>query len=236
MPVDKLKEALETFGSRLAQSYGQAEALMAITHLTVAEHVLQGPEKEVRRLASAGRPYTTVEVRILSERGEDVKPAEVGEVIVKGKIAMKGYWNNPEATAETIKDGWVYTGDLGTTDDEGYIYLVDRKKDMIISGGYNIYAREVEDVLYTHPAIAEAAIIGVPDEEWGESVKALVVLASGMSATEQELIQFCRERLASYKKPKSVDFVPELPKTSVAKIDKKKLRAPYWAGQERAIH
>ncbi len=236
MPVDKLKEALETFGSRLAQSYGQAEALMAITHLTVAEHVLQGPEKEVRRLASAGRPYTTVEVRILSERGEDVKPAEVGEVIVKGKIAMKGYWNNPEATAETIKDGWVYTGDLGTTDDEGYIYLVDRKKDMIISGGYNIYAREVEEVLYTHPAIAEAAIIGVPDEEWGESVKALVVLAPGMSATEQELIQFCRERLASYKKPKSVDFVPELPKTSVAKIDKKKLRAPYWAGQERAIH
>lgn len=236
MPTDKLKEVLKTFGNRLAQSYGQAEALMAITHLSKEDHVLEGAEKDVRKLASAGRPYSTVEVKIVNERGEDVKLGEVGELIVKGKITMKGYWNNPEATAETIKDGWIYTGDIGAADEDGYIYLIDRKKDMIISGGYNIYAREVEDVLHAYPAIAEAAVIGVPDDEWGESVKAVVTLNPGMTATEEEIIQFCKERLSSYKKPKSLEFVAELPKTSIGKISKKDLRAKYWEGQERAIH
>jgi acyl-CoA synthetase (AMP-forming)/AMP-acid ligase II len=236
MPTDKLKEVLKTFGNRLAQSYGQAEALMAITHLSKEDHMLEGSEKDVRKLASAGRPYSTVEVRIVDDQGEDVKPGGVGELIVKGKITMKGYWNNPEATAETIKDGWIYTGDIGTADEDGYIYLIDRKKDIIISGGYNIYAREVEDLLHAHPAIAEAAVIGVPDDECGESVKAVVTLKPGMSATEEEIIQFCKERLSSFKKPKSVDFVAELPKTSIGKISKKDLRAKYWEGQERAIH
>ena len=165
-----------------------------------------------------------------------MKVGEIGEVIVKSKINMKGYWRNEKATAEALKNGWVYTGDLGTLDEDGYLYLIDRKKDMIISGGYNIYAREVEDVLYTHPAVGEAAVIGVPDEEWGESVKAVVALKPGMSASEQDIIQFCKEKLASFKKPKSVDFVSELPKTSIGKISKKDLKAPYWANQERAIH
>ncbi len=236
MPTDKLKEALATFGNRLAQSYGQAEALMAITHLSKEDHILEGSVKDIRRLASAGRPYSTVEVKIINDQGEEIKPGEVGELIVKGKITMKGYWNNPEATAETIKEGWIYTGDIGTADENGYIYLIDRKKDMIISGGYNIYAREVEDVLYAHPAIAEAAVIGVPDEEWGESVKAVITLKPGFTVSEEEIIQFCKERLSSFKKPKSVDFITELPKTSVGKISKKDLRAKYWAGQERAIH
>jgi long-chain acyl-CoA synthetase len=209
---------------------------MAITHLSIEDHVLEGTEKEIRKLASAGRPYVTNEVRIVNKDGQDVAIGEVGEVIVKGKINMKGYWRNQEATAEALRDGWVYTGDLGTFDEDGYVYLIDRKKDMIISGGYNIYAREVEDILHTHPAIAEAAVIGVPDEEWGESVKAVVALKPGMTLAEEDVIQFCKERLASYKKPKSVDFVGELPKTSIGKIAKKDLKAPYWANQERAIH
>jgi len=236
MPTEKLKEALRIFGKRLAQSYGQAESLMAITHLTVEDHALEGSEREMRKLASAGRPYITNEVRIVNDEGREVEPGEVGEVIVKSKINMKGYWRNEEATKEALKDEWVYTGDLGTFDEDGYVYLIDRKKDMIISGGYNIYAREVEDILHAHPAISEAAAIGVPDDEWGESVKAVVVLKAGMTLSEEEVIQFCKERLASFKKPKSVDFISELPKTSIGKISKKDLKAPYWANQKRAIH
>ena len=237
MPTEKLREALKTFGNRLAQSYGQAEALMAITILPKEAHVLDGTEEETQRLASAGRPYPMNQVRIVNDQGKDVQPdGEVGEVIVKGGITMKGYWNKPEATAETLKDGWIYTGDLAKIDRRGYIYLVDRKKDIIISGGENIYAREVEDVLNTHPAIAEAAVIGVPDEAWGEAVKAVVSLKPGTTATDEELIQYCKERMASFKKPKSVDFVAELPKTGIGKISKKDLKARYWAGQERMIH
>ena len=236
IPTQKLVEALRIFGNRLGQSYGQAESLMAISHMDIEDHVPNGSEREVRKLASAGRPYMANEVRVVDREDRDVKVGEIGEVIVKSKINMKGYWRNEKATAEALRDGWVYTGDLGTLDEDGYLYLIDRKKDMIISGGYNIYAREVEEVLYTHPAVDAAAVIGVPDEEWGESVKAVVVLKPGMKASEQEIIQFCKEKLASFKKPKSVDFVPELPKTSIGKISKKDLKAPYWANQERAIH
>jgi acyl-CoA synthetase (AMP-forming)/AMP-acid ligase II len=149
---------------------------------------------------------------------------------------MKGYWLNPEATRETLEDGWVRTGDLGTMDEDGYLFLVDRKKDMIISGGYNIYAREVEDVIHAHPAVSEAGVIGVPDDDWGESIKAFVILKPGKTATDKEIIAFAKERLASFKKPKSVEFVSALPRTSVGKISKKDLRAPYWQGQTRAIH
>lgn len=236
MPTEKLKEALKIFGRRLGQSFGQAESLMAITHLSIEDHVPDGSEREVRKLASAGRPYLTNEVRIVNKEGNDVKIGEAGEVIVKSKINMRGYWRNQKATAEALRDGWVYTGDLGTFDEDGYIYLIDRKKDMIISGGYNIYAREVEDILHIHPAIAEAAVIGIPDDEWGESVKAIVVLKPSMTLSEEEVVQFCKDRLASYKKPKSVDFVSELPKTSIGKISKKDLKAPFWANQKRAVH
>lgn len=236
MPTDRLKDAIKIFGKRMSQSYGQAECLMAISVLTVEDHVIDGSEKEVKRLASAGRPYTINEVRLVDEKDQDVKPGEVGEVVVRSKIMMQGYWRNSEASAEALRGGFIHTGDLATMDEDGYLFLVDRKKDIIISGGYNIYAREVEDVLHSHPAVLEAAVIGVPDEGWGEAVKAIIVLKEGMTATEEEIIKFTKSSLASFKKPKSIEFVKALPRTSVGKISKKELRAPYWAGQERAIH
>jgi acyl-CoA synthetase (AMP-forming)/AMP-acid ligase II len=148
---------------------------------------------------------------------------------------MAEYWNNPEATKETLIDGWLHTGDMGYRDEDGYFYLVDRKKDMIISGGFNIYPREVEDVLYMHESVLEAAVIGIPDEKWGESVKAMVVLKDGQKATTEEIIGHCKTHLASYKKPTSVDFIDALPKNANGKILKKDLKAPYWEGQWRAI-
>lgn len=234
MPTEKLRKALEIFGSKLAQGYGQAEALMTITYLSPQDHAFALAERP-ERLLSCGRPYMTQEVRIVDEKGKDVPFGETGQVLTRGAVCMPGYWNNRKATAKTIKGGWVHTGDIGWMDEEGYVYLVDRKKDIIISGGENIYAREVEDVLNSHPAVAEAAVIGVPDEAWGEAVKGIVALKPGMAATSQEIIEFCKERLSSYKKPKSVDFLPELPKTAAGKISKKDLREPYWSGRERKI-
>ncbi len=148
---------------------------------------------------------------------------------------MSGYWENPAATAETIRDGWLYTGDMATVDEDGYFYIVDRKKDMIISGGENIYPREVEEILYTHEAVLEAAVIGVPDPVWGESVKALVVLKQRARASAEELIEHCKAHLTSYKKPKSVEFRKELPKTPSGKILKRALREKYWAGQSKSV-
>jgi len=227
MPSDKLKEAIQVLGPRFGQSYGQAESLMAISTLHIEDHVIDGPEKLTRRLASAGRPYSWNEVKVVDDAGAEVKPGEIGEIICKSKINMTGYWNNPDATDEALKDGWVYTGDLGTFDEDGFLFIVDRKKDMIITGGYNVYAREVEDVIHGIPAVVEAAVIGVPDNEWGESIKAIVVLKPGMNVTKDEIIQRFKANIAGFKKPKSIDFVDELPKTSVGKIDKKKLKATY---------
>ena len=148
---------------------------------------------------------------------------------------MKGYWRNPEATSETLRGGWLHTGDMGYIDEQGYVFIMDRSKDMIISGGENIYPREIEEVIIQHPAVREVAVIGVPDEEWGEAIKAVVAVASGQEATEDDLIEFCREHIASYKKPKSVDFVDELPKNNNGKIVKKDLRAKYWKGKGRQV-
>lgn len=234
MPTEKLKKALKIFGNKLAQGYGQAEALMTGTYLTPEDHAVAVAERP-ERLASCGRPYMTQEVRIVDEEGTDVGPRQTGELIIRGAVCMAGYWKNPKATAETLRDGWVHTGDVGWMDEEGYIYLVDRKKDVIISGGENIYARDVEDVLNSHPSVAEGAVIGVPDEVWGEAVKAVVALKKGMSTTGEEIIQYCKERLSSFKKPRSVDILPELPKTAAGKISKKDLRDPYWAGRDRKI-
>jgi acyl-CoA synthetase (AMP-forming)/AMP-acid ligase II len=149
---------------------------------------------------------------------------------------MVGYWRNKKATEETIRNGWVYTRDVGYIDKNGYLFLVDRKSDMIISGGFNIYPREVEEVMNTHPAILEVAVIGVPDEEWGEAVKALVVLKPGMTASEDDISAFCKENLSSYKKPKSIEFVDDLPKNAYGKIEKTVLKEKYWAGHVRGIH
>jgi len=234
--VPRLIEAVNFFGKKLVQLYGQAEAPMCISTFSKRDHIIEGAEEVVKRLSSAGKPCVNVEVRIVDENGSDVKPGEVGEVIVRGYHIMDGYWNRPEETVETLKDGWIHTGDLAYADSKGYIFLVDRKKDMIISGAFNIYPKEIEDVIVNHPKVKEVAVIGIPDEKWGEAVKAVVVPKKGKRVTEQEIIDYCRDNMASFKKPKSVDVVKELPRNPYGKVLKTVLREPYWKGYDRRIH
>ena len=232
MPVDKLKEGIRRFGQIFAQGYGQTEALGTICSLSREDHKLEGTPQETARIASVGKPFTYVD-----DSGKDVPMGESGEVIVWGDHMMKSYWKLPqEQTDEKLKDGWIYTGDIGKMDEEGYIYLIDRKGAMIITGGLNVFPNEVEQVLYQYPGVAEASVFGVPDEKWGEAVKAVVVLKPGMKATAQEIISFCRDNLAHYKAPSSVDFMDSLPKSDIGKILTKELREPYWKGYERRIH
>jgi len=225
MPVEVLKKGLALFGNKFFQVYGLTEASPLVTFLSKEDHVkaLENPAWS-NRLNSVGKEVHNVHVRVVNENGEHVKPNEVGEITVYGDNVMQGYWKDPEQTAQALRNGWLHTGDLGTVDGDGYIYIVDRKKDMIISGGENIYPKEVENVLYSHEAVLEAAVIGVPDELWGENVCAYIVLKEGYQVTEEEIIRHCTQHLASYKKPKVVRFVKELPKTAVGKLDKKVLR------------
>ena len=209
---------------------------MCISTLSREDHLLEGSEEERKRLDSAGKPCINVEVEVVDEKGKGLKSGEIGEVIARGYHSMKGYWKLPEATAETLKDGWVYTGDMGYMDSKGFLFLVDRKKDLIISGAFNIYPAEVETVIITHPAVKEALVIGVPDDTWGEAVKAIVVLKEGSDVTDQDIITFCKDKGLGFKSPKSIDFVKEIPRNPYGKIDKKTLREPYWKGYERAIH
>jgi acyl-CoA synthetase (AMP-forming)/AMP-acid ligase II len=176
-----------------------------------------------------------VEAKIVDSKGKECPCGEVGEIILRSDTVMKGYWRLPEETRLVLKDGWVYTGDIGRMDEKGYIYLIDRKSDLIISGGFNVYPKEVESVLDAHPKVRESAVLGVPDRKWGEAIKALVVLKEGCAATEEELINFCRDRLADFKKPKSVEFVDRLPRSSFDKVDRKILREKYWKGLDRRI-
>lgn len=224
MHLAVLESAVAAFGPIFMQGYGQAEAAAICACLSKAEHVTNGDPARVRRLASVGREPVGMMVRVVDDRNRPLPVGEPGEIVVKGDLVMKGYWNKPEATAEAIVDGWLHTGDVGYLDADGYLFLTDRKKDMIISGGSNIYSREVEEVLFTHPAVAEAAVIGVPDPKWGESVLAIVVLRAGMDASEQDIIEHCRANIASFKKPKAVEFVESLPKSSYGKILKRELR------------
>jgi len=230
-----LKKAIGIFGNVFLQGYGLTEASMPITLLTKEDHILDGTDRSLNRLKSIGREVLIAKVSIQDPDCHILPDGETGEICVKSDQVMKEYWHNPEATKEALIDGWLHTGDMGYRDKDGYFYLVDRKKDMIISGGFNIYPREVEDVLYFHDAVLEAAVVGIPDEKWGETVKAFVVLKSGKNATAEEIIAHCRKHLASYKKPTSVDFIDELPKNANGKILKKDLKAPYWADQERNI-
>ncbi len=229
MPVARLKEAIQRFGPIFSQIYGLTECVSEATYLKREEHILDGTPEEIRRLGWCGGETINCQVRVVHEDGTDVARdcQDVGEIIIKGDNLLKCYWNMPEVTAEAIRDGWFYTGDLATMDSEGFIYIVDRKKDMIISGAINIYPREIEEVLYKHPAIFEAAVIGIPDEEWGEKVTAVVVLKEGQQATEEEIINYCKEHLATYKKPKSVIFTNVLPRTPTGKILKRELRIQY---------
>jgi acyl-CoA synthetase (AMP-forming)/AMP-acid ligase II len=227
MPVELLKAAMQTFACQFLQMYGQTETGPCTTALKPEDHVIEGSKAQIARLASAGRAVLDYEIRIVDQDGKDVPAGEVGEIVVRSEAMTAGYWNLPEETAKTIRDGWLYTGDFGRMDAEGYVFIVDRKNDLIISGGKNIYPREIEEVIYTHEAVSEAAVIGVPDDYWGESVKAYIVLKAGMAATEKDIIDLCKRTIASYKKPRSVVFVKELPKSPTGKILKRVIRAPY---------
>ncbi len=233
-PVEILKQCMRQFGNRFAQGYGATEtAGAAITMLDEDDHCLEG--ERAKYLSSAGKPAPFSRVKIVDEQDKAVGPGGIGEICVRGAHVMKGYWKNPQLTAEVLKGGWYHTGDLGYRDRDGYIYLTDRKADMIISGGENVYPKEVEDVIYTHPAVKECAVVSSPAEDWGEIVQAVVVLKDGQSATEQEIIFHCKQRLAGYKCPKAVSFWADLPKTVVGKITKKEVKRTFWAGKERMI-
>lgn len=222
MPVETLKNAMNAFPKcRFLQSYGSTE--VTGTTLTEEDHEYGMSEKE-DLLFSCGRPWPDTEIKIVREDGTKAQSGEIGEIALKNERMMVGYWGNREGTTETIKNGWLFTGDMGKLDRDGYLYISDRKKDMVISGGENVYPAEVEDVLTRHPAVLEAAVIGVPDKKWIEAVKAIIILREGMQATEEEIIDFCKSRIAGYKCPKSVDFVTELPKSPAGKILKRVLR------------
>jgi acyl-CoA synthetase (AMP-forming)/AMP-acid ligase II len=231
MPQEVLKRGMEVFGPIFAQGFGQSESGPAICHLSKEDHdVLDKPPKEQQKLASTGRPDIGVQVRIVDDDGKDLGPDEVGEILVRSNHTMIEYWKKPEKTQETLVDGWLHTGDMGYYDEEGYIYIADRKKDMIISGGENVYPREVEEVLYRHPAVLEAAVIGIPDEYWVEKVHAVIALKKGVEATADDIKAFCKKNIAGYKTPKSIEFVAVLPKNAAGKILKRELREKFWEG------
>jgi len=232
---ERLKQAISTFGPIFTQLYGQTEAPMMISALPREEHVIDDPERERRVFASCGRPTFPAVVRIVDGDGNDVPQGEVGDIICRHINVMSGYLKNPEATAETIRDGWLWTGDMAKMDEEGFLHIVDRSKDMVVSGGFNIFPREIEDVLFEHAAVKGAAVVGVPDEKWGEAVKAIVVLHDGKTATEKELINFVKERKGSLICPKTVEFWDAIPLTNLGKVDKKKIRERFWKGYERRV-
>ncbi|WP_420135573.1 AMP-binding protein [Rhodopseudomonas sp.] len=233
MPRPVMLRALKLWGPRFAQYYGQSEAPIFITHLTQADHV--GPNAE-QRLASCGRPSIDCEIKLVNEDGDEVAPGEAGEIALRTPFAMKGYYNAPDLNARMfLPDGWLRTRDVGRFDTDGYLYLVDRTSDMIVTGGYNVYPREVEDALAAHPAVREVVVVGLPDDKWGESVAAFVALRNDASAEEAELIAFARDKVASYKVPKQVRFIDEVPKSPVGKLLRRAVRDPFWQGRERKI-
>ena len=232
---DLLKRAMKVLNCEFGQGYGLTEASPLLTVLKHEDHLVND-DQGAKRLTSCGKPVKGVDVRVVKEDGSGAQPGEVGEIIARGPNIMLGYWKRPEDTEDALRDGWLHTGDLATVDDQGYIYLVDRKKDMIVTGGENVYSTEVEAVLYAHPAVKEAAVISIPDPDWGEAVHACVAVRDGRRVTSEELEDFCRERLASYKVPRSIEFIEgELPKGGTGKILKKQLRERYWKDRERRI-
>ena len=233
-----VRRIVETFKCDYIQTYGMTETSPYLTLSLLKEHLKSlSPTEQLRFKAKTGREFIAVELKVVNDRGEEINrdEKEVGEIIVKGDTVTKGYWKLPEETAKSIRDGWLYTGDMAVMDEEGYVTIVDRRKDMIITGGENVYSTEVENTLYLHPAVLECAVVGVPDEKWGEAVKGIVVLKPARESTEEELIRFCKERMTRYKAPKSIDFISALPKTGSGKIEKKKLRDKYWPDAEKKI-
>ncbi|KAB7738832.1 long-chain-fatty-acid--CoA ligase [Parvibaculum sedimenti] len=228
---DVLRQAQSTFNAGFVQLYGLTETTGGATYLPPDAH---DPAKG--KLRSCGIPYSNMEIRVVDEKGEDVPQGGVGEIVIRGGMVMKGYWNRPEATEDAVRGGWFHSGDAGYFDTDGYLYIHDRVKDMIVSGGENVYPAEVENALFGHPAIADVAVIGVPDERWGEAVKACVVLKPGQSVEVADIIAFAKTRIAGFKVPKSIDIVQALPRNPSGKILRRELRAPYWEGRERMVN
>ena len=229
----RLREGIEKWGQIFYQFFGQSEAPMVLTNMKKKEHDLNKPE----RLGSCGRPAPWVHLALLDDENREVPPGETGEICVRAPLVMKSYKDMPEQTEEAMSGGWLHTGDIGRFDDEGFLYIVDRKKDMVVTGGFNVFPREVEDVLSGHSAVAQVVVIGVPDEKWGEAVKAVVVLKPGIEAAAaltEELIQRVKDAKGSVQAPKSIDYVDAIPLTPVGKPDKKAVRARYW-GEGRAV-
>ncbi len=231
MSPDRLLEGMKIFGRVFVQLYGQTEAPQIITTLRKIDHDPAHP----RRLGSCGRPSPTVDVKLFDANMNEVGVEEPGEICVRGTLVMDGYWKRPDATEEAFRGGWLHTGDVAVRDKDGYLYIVDRTKDMIISGGFNIYPREVEDALMAHGAVASACVIGVPDEKWGEAVKAFVVLKPGANVGVAELQAHVKDKRGAPWSPKSIDFVANIPVTGLGKLDRKALRAPYWEGRSRGV-
>jgi fatty-acyl-CoA synthase len=230
MSPTRLLEGIERLGPVFSQLYGQTECY-PISLLRKADHDPRHPDT----FASCGTPLSTCDVRLLDEQGGEVQPGATGEICVRAAQAMESYWNRPELSAEVFAGEWLHTGDMARMDDRGYVYIVDRKKDVIVSGGFNVYPREVEDVLATHEAVAISAVIGVPDETWGEAVLAVVARKPGMSVDAETLIRLVKQRKGSQQAPKRVEFVDALPLTALGKLDKKALREPFWAGHTRKV-
>ncbi|NMW32535.1 long-chain-fatty-acid--CoA ligase [Altererythrobacter sp. RZ02] len=237
IPLDMLKEGVERLKCDFAQLYGLTETFGTVISLSPGDHKPENVKGREHVMKSAGQPMPGVEVRILDEDLNPLPAGETGEVAIKSDCVMLGYWNRPEENAKAmIGDGWFRTGDAGMLDEEGYLYIQDRIKDMIISGGENVYPAEVESAVYGHPDIADIAVIGIPDEKWGEAVKAVVVAKPGSGLTEQDVIAYAKDNIAGFKCPKTVDFIDALPRNPSGKILRRELRAPYWEGKERAVN
>ena len=228
---DLLTRAKARFNCQFFQLYGLTETAGAGTCLPDRAH-----DPALGKLRSCGVPYPGIEIKVAGPAGAALPAGEVGEILIRAGLVMKGYWGRPDATAEAIRDGWFHTGDAGYFDADGYLYIHDRLKDMIVSGGENIYPAEVENAVFGHPAVADVAVIGVPDDKWGEAVKAVVVLKAGMTATAEDIIAFARTRIAGYKVPRSIDVVEALPRNPSGKILRRELRAPYWKGRTRQVN
>ena len=234
IPEDRLRAALARLECNLTQGYGLTETSPVLCVLPAEDHRLEGPN--VARIKSCGRAAHGVEVQVVRESGEACDDGEVGEIVARGANIMQGYWRMPDETAAALRDGWFHTGDLAYRDADGYFYIVDRKKDMIVTGAENVYPREVEEVLYRHPSVLDAAVIGVPSARWGEAVKAIVVARDGHEIAEAALVEFCRSELAGYKVPGSIDLIDELPRNPSGKVLKRVLREKYWANESRRVN
>lgn len=235
MSVEKLRHALTAIGPVMMELYGQMEAPASVTFLRPDEHFVGGEIAPDSRLSSCGRPYPLVQVEIRDEDGRTVPAGTPGEICVRGDLVMKGYYKNPEQTAQALRDGWLHTDDIGAFDEEGYLHLTDRRRDLIISGGFNVYPSEVEQVIWGHPSVRDCAVVGAPHPDWGEAVTAVVELNEDCTATEAEIIALCKQELGSIRAPKAVHLVPALPRSVNGKVLKKNIRETFWRNEKSKI-